>query len=203
MRRILRLPSFIAIEYKKHQDSIVDKSSFRLPPPRPRPSEVFVSGTLWFGDQLLQLKEMEEVISIKMMTTKTQETPKVTAQVEIAVVPMALVPIRTPAPPQALGRLTETHLVEMIPELPGTNPTLPSTTTLPLSLPLVALVLLELGPKPLVDQLLAPLGERPTLPLEITTTLPTPRGVTQRTKTAPQSLTIRIVPLFYCGGRGQ
>lgn len=30
MRRILRLPSFIAIEYKKHQDSIVDKSSFRF-----------------------------------------------------------------------------------------------------------------------------------------------------------------------------
>lgn len=30
MRRILKLPQFIAIEYKKHQDSIVDKSSFRL-----------------------------------------------------------------------------------------------------------------------------------------------------------------------------
>jgi hypothetical protein len=29
MRRILKLPQFIAIEYKKHQDSIVDKSSFR------------------------------------------------------------------------------------------------------------------------------------------------------------------------------
>lgn len=29
MRRILKLPPFIPIEYKKHQDSIVDKSSFR------------------------------------------------------------------------------------------------------------------------------------------------------------------------------
>jgi translation initiation factor 4E len=29
MRRILKLPSFINVEYKKHQDSIVDKSSFR------------------------------------------------------------------------------------------------------------------------------------------------------------------------------
>ena len=29
MRRILKLPQFIPIEYKKHQDSIVDKSSFR------------------------------------------------------------------------------------------------------------------------------------------------------------------------------
>jgi translation initiation factor 4E len=29
LRRILKLPQFIAIEYKKHQDSIVDKSSFR------------------------------------------------------------------------------------------------------------------------------------------------------------------------------
>jgi hypothetical protein len=33
MRRLLKLPAFIAIEYKKHQDSIVDKSSFRLPLP--------------------------------------------------------------------------------------------------------------------------------------------------------------------------
>mmetsp|Transcript_13002 Transcript_13002/g.19609 ORF Transcript_13002/g.19609 Transcript_13002/m.19609 type:complete len:403 (+) Transcript_13002:54-1262(+) len=29
LRRILKLPAFIPIEYKKHQDSIVDKSSFR------------------------------------------------------------------------------------------------------------------------------------------------------------------------------
>ena len=29
MRRILKLPAFINVEYKKHQDSIVDKSSFR------------------------------------------------------------------------------------------------------------------------------------------------------------------------------
>lgn len=29
MRRILKLPAFINVEYKKHQDSLVDKSSFR------------------------------------------------------------------------------------------------------------------------------------------------------------------------------
>jgi len=31
IRRILRLPPFISVEYKKHQDSLVDKSSFRNP----------------------------------------------------------------------------------------------------------------------------------------------------------------------------
>lgn len=31
MRRIMRLPSHVQIEYKKHQDSLVDKSSFRNP----------------------------------------------------------------------------------------------------------------------------------------------------------------------------
>jgi len=31
MRRVLKLPAFIAIEYKKHQDSLVDRSSFRNP----------------------------------------------------------------------------------------------------------------------------------------------------------------------------
>lgn len=31
IRRILRLPSIIAIEYKRHQDSLVDKSSYRNP----------------------------------------------------------------------------------------------------------------------------------------------------------------------------
>jgi hypothetical protein len=29
MRKILKLPTFISIEYKKHEDSMVDKSSFR------------------------------------------------------------------------------------------------------------------------------------------------------------------------------
>ena len=29
MRRVLKLPSFIAIEYKKHEDSLADKSSYR------------------------------------------------------------------------------------------------------------------------------------------------------------------------------
>ena len=31
MRRIMRLPAHVQIEYKKHQDSLVDKSSFRNP----------------------------------------------------------------------------------------------------------------------------------------------------------------------------
>jgi translation initiation factor 4E len=31
MRRILKLPSFITIEYKKHNDSMVDKSSYKNP----------------------------------------------------------------------------------------------------------------------------------------------------------------------------
>jgi hypothetical protein len=29
MRRVLKLPAFIAIEYKKHEDSLADKSSYR------------------------------------------------------------------------------------------------------------------------------------------------------------------------------
>ena len=31
MRRVLNLPNFIAIEYKKHEDSLADKSSYRNP----------------------------------------------------------------------------------------------------------------------------------------------------------------------------
>lgn len=31
MRRILKLPAFVPIEYKKHQDSLIDNSSFRNP----------------------------------------------------------------------------------------------------------------------------------------------------------------------------
>jgi hypothetical protein len=31
LRRVLRLPAVIAIEYKRHQDSLVDKSSYRNP----------------------------------------------------------------------------------------------------------------------------------------------------------------------------
>ena len=31
MRRVLKLPSFITIEYKKHEDSLLDKSSYRNP----------------------------------------------------------------------------------------------------------------------------------------------------------------------------
>lgn len=31
LRRLLRLPALIAIEYKRHQDSLVDKSSYRNP----------------------------------------------------------------------------------------------------------------------------------------------------------------------------
>jgi hypothetical protein len=31
MRKVLRLPHFVSIEYKKHQDSLLDKSSFRNP----------------------------------------------------------------------------------------------------------------------------------------------------------------------------
>lgn len=31
MRRIINLPAHVQIEYKKHQDSLVDKSSFRNP----------------------------------------------------------------------------------------------------------------------------------------------------------------------------
>ena len=29
MRRVLKLPTFITIEYKKHEDSLLDKSSYR------------------------------------------------------------------------------------------------------------------------------------------------------------------------------
>ena len=31
MRRVMRLPAYVQIEYKKHMDSLADKSSFRNP----------------------------------------------------------------------------------------------------------------------------------------------------------------------------